>query len=130
MRNVVEVKIINKSPHPIPEYTTEGASGMDIRAWIPDSVHRIAGGPFKSDEKPFVNIRSGTLELIPTGIHVAIPDRYEIQVRSRSGLAVKHNLQVLNTPGTVDSDYIMRCEFHLYNQSQQSQVYSRLVDYA
>jgi dUTP pyrophosphatase len=84
------VKIVNKSDNPLPQYSKAGDSGMDVRAHLPD-------GP--------VQIYSGERALIPTGLSVAIPEGNEIQVRPRSGLAYKQGLTVLNTPGTVDSNY-------------------------
>ena len=90
MKQVV-VKIVNKSKHNFgnPEYSTIGSSGMDVRASL--EVSRI--------------IKPGERMLIPTGLFVEIPIGYEIQVRPRSGLALKKGITVLNTPGTVDSDY-------------------------
>ena len=73
----------------LPEYKTDGASGMDLRAFI---------------KKPII-VKSKTSFLIPTGLSVAFSKDYEIQVRPRSGLAAKNNVSVLNTPGTIDSDY-------------------------
>ena len=81
------VKIINKSGYPLPEYKTQGAAGMDLRANI---------------EAP-ITLESLERCLIPTGIFVQLPEGYEIQVRPRSGLALKNGLTVLNTPGTIDS---------------------------
>lgn len=86
----IYVKIINRSHHPMPEYATPGASGMDVRAFLPD--------------KPVV---LGPLEraLIPTGLSIQLPRDFECQMRPRSGLAIKHGISLVNTPGTVDSDY-------------------------
>ncbi len=74
---------------PLPSYATKGSAGMDIYAAL---------------EKP-VRISHGAIEMIPTNISVEIPDGYEIQVRPRSGLAAKHGIGILNSPGTIDSDY-------------------------
>ena len=74
---------------PLPRYMSDGASGMDLCAAI---------------EQP-VTLAQGEVKLIPTGIHVAVPRGFEAQIRPRSGLALKHGVTVLNTPGTVDSDY-------------------------
>ncbi|MDO5621416.1 MAG: dUTP diphosphatase [Paracoccus sp. (in: a-proteobacteria)] len=74
----------------LPEYATAGAAGADIRAQLPD-------GP--------VVLAPGARALVPTGLRMAIPAGYEVQVRPRSGLALKHGVTVLNTPGTIDSDY-------------------------
>lgn len=85
----MKIRIINKSKYSLPEYKTEGAAGMDVCA----NVEKL--------------IILGSLEraLIPTGLYPEIPKGYEIQVRPRSGLALKKGLTVLNTPGTIDSDY-------------------------
>jgi len=74
---------------PIPKYETEGSAGMDLMANIDDSVV----------------LAPGERKLIPTGISIALPTGYEAQIRPRSGLAIKHGVTVLNTPGTIDSDY-------------------------
>ena len=82
---MLKVKIINKSEHPMPEYATPLSAGVDLRANL---------------EEPVV-LHSFERALIPTGIFVALPPGYEAQVRPRSGLAAKHGISVLNTPGTV-----------------------------
>ena len=84
-----KIKIINNSNNPDPVYSTKGAAGMDIRAFLDEDI----------------KIGPGETYIIPTGIHVEIPKGYEIQVRSRSGLSIKSGLFVLNSPGTIDSDY-------------------------
>lgn len=88
--DIVKVKIINSSHHRLPTYATDGASGMDVRAFLP--------------EKPII---LGPLEraLVPTGLRIELPQGYECQIRPRSGLALKHGITLVNTPGTVDSDY-------------------------
>ena len=83
----------------IPSYKTVGASGMDIMAFI---------------QKPII-IKSNTSSIIPTGLCVAFSQEYEIQIRPRSGLAAKNNISVLNTPGTIDSDYRGEIKVILYN---------------
>ena len=85
----VEVKIINKSVHALPDYATEGAAGMDLKAFL---------------DKP-VELQPLQRELVPTGIYIELPDGYEAQVRPRSGLAIKQGITCLNTPGTIHSDY-------------------------
>ena len=87
----------------LPSYKTEGASGMDLMAFI---------------DKP-VNLRSNTSSLIPTGISLAFSDNYEVQIRPRSGLAAKHNITVLNTPGTIDSDYRGEIKAIIYNHGKE-----------
>lgn len=85
-----EVKIINKSNNPLPKYATEKSAGLDIRAFLPEGSIRL---------EPMER------RLVLTGLYVALPDGYEAQVRPRSGLALKHGITVLNSPGTVDADY-------------------------
>ena len=85
----IDIKIINNSNNPDPVYSTKGAAGMDIRAFLDEDI----------------KINPHQTYVVPTGIHVEIPKGYEIQVRSRSGLAAKNNIFVLNSPGTIDSDY-------------------------
>ena len=85
----MKIDIINKSPHALPSYQTNGSSGMDLRAHL---------------EKDIV-LKPMERSIIPTGLFVALPLGYEAQVRPRSGLAAKHGLTVLNSPGTIDADY-------------------------
>ena len=85
----MKVQIINKSHHPLPAYATTQSAGMDIRANLSESV----------ELKPLER------KLIPTGLYIALPDGYEAQMRPRSGLAIKHGITLLNTPGTIDADY-------------------------
>lgn len=101
----VKVKIINQSSNPLPEYATEGAAGMDIRAHL---------------EAPLV-LRSLERFLVPTGLFIELPDGYEAQVRPRSGLAIKQGLTCLNSPGTVDADYRGELKVILINLSQEDQ---------
>jgi dUTP pyrophosphatase len=92
MTKTIEMQVYkHKSANdlPLPKYATDGSSGMDLYAHV---------------EEPVV-LSKGTRKLIPTGISIAIPKGFEAQVRPRSGLAIKHGITVLNTPGTVDSDY-------------------------
>lgn len=86
----IKVKIINRSHHPLPAYATPGSAGMDVRAYLPD-------GP--------IVLKPMERALIPTGLYMQLPQGYECQIRPRSGLAIKHGISLVNTPGTVDSDY-------------------------
>lgn len=90
---MIKVKLINKSTNDNPAYATEGAAGIDLKAFIADGD----GGCITL--KPMERI------LVHTGLYMQIPEGYEGQVRPRSGLAIKHGITVLNTPGTIDSDY-------------------------
>ena len=85
----MKVQIINRSHHPLPQYATPQSAGVDLRANI---------------EAP-IELRPMERRLVPTGIFMALPPGYEAQVRPRSGLAIKHGITVLNTPGTIDADY-------------------------
>ena len=100
-----QVKIVNKSPHSLPAYATAGSSGMDIRAFIPAPILL----------KPLERI------LVPTGLFLAIPENMEVQVRPRSGLAIKQGVTCLNTPGTIDADYRGEIKVILINLSQEVQ---------
>lgn len=87
----------------LPKYETKGSSGMDLKANI---------------ESP-ITIKPGEKSLIPTGIAVSIPEKYELQIRPRSGLAIKHSISVLNTPGTIDSDYRGEIKVIIINHSNE-----------
>ena len=100
---MVEVKVINKGHHPLPAYATEQSAGMDLRANI---------------SEPIV-LRPMERRLVPTGLYISLPKGYEAQVRPRSGLALKHGITVLNTPGTVDADYRGELGVLLINFSQE-----------
>lgn len=104
----ISINIINKSSNPLPAYATEGSAGLDIRAAIASPVIL----------KPLER------RLIDTGIYMAIPAGYEVQVRPRSGLAVKSGITCLNTPGTIDSDYRGEVKVLLINLSNEEQVIS------
>lgn len=113
----MKLKFVNKSPHPNPEYKHDGDSGFDLRAWItPDD------GNYSTDldGKLFLILRPLERRLIHTGIYVDIPDSCEIQIRSRSGTALKKALIVLNTPGTVDEPYTGEICLIMINLSNES----------
>ena len=101
------VKVLIKKLNPavkLPQYKTSGASGMDLMAFI---------------EKP-INVESKKSSLIPTGLSLAFSDDYEIQIRPRSGLAIRSNISVLNTPGTIDSDYRGEIKVIIYNHGDNN----------
>ncbi len=85
----MKVKVINKSNNPLPKYATEGSAGLDIHAFLDDSIVL----------KPMDRY------IIPTGLYLEIPEGYEIQVRARSGMSIKHGITLINGVGTIDSDY-------------------------
>ncbi|MCQ2224690.1 MAG: dUTP diphosphatase [Paludibacteraceae bacterium] len=99
----MEVKIINKSKHQLPQYATPLSAGMDLRANIDEPI------------------KIGSLEraMVPTGIYIALPEGYEAQIRPRSGLAAKKGITVLNTPGTIDADYRGEIKVILVNLSSE-----------
>ena len=102
----IEIKIINHSPNPLPEYATIGSSGMDIRASLKETK----------------TLQSLERALIPTGLFIEIPKGYEAQIRPRSGLAIKQGITCLNSPGTIDSDYRGEIKIILINLSGAEQV--------
>ena len=89
VQKMIKVQIVNKGKQQIPAYATPQSAGVDLRANI---------------DKPIL-LQSLDRVLIPTGLHIALPEGYEAQVRPRSGLAIKHGITCLNTPGTIDADY-------------------------
>ena len=98
----MKIRIVNKSPHPLPAYETEHSAGMDLRAFT--------GGP--------VTIRPMERKLIPTGLYIELPVGFEAQVRPRSSLAIRHGITVLNSPGTIDADYRGEIGVILINTSE------------
>ena len=98
----VLIKKLNSSIQ-LPSYKTKGASGMDLMAYLKNPI----------------NLKPGKSCLVPTGLSVAFPDEYEIQIRPRSGLAAKNNISVLNTPGTIDSDYRGELKVILFNHGNE-----------
>jgi dUTP pyrophosphatase len=105
---LLKVRIINNSNNPIPAYATEGSSGMDLRANLPEPL----------------TIAPLERMMVPTGIFLEIPHGYEAQVRPRSGLAIKQGLTCLNSPGTIDADYRGELKVILINLSAEHQVIS------
>ncbi len=102
----MKIKIINDSENPLPTYATKGSAGMDLRAFLNEPVML----------KPLQRM------LIPTGLSIELPKGYEAQVRPRSGLAIKKGLSLLNTPGTIDSDYRGEIKIILINLSNETAV--------
>jgi len=95
------IKIINQSKHPLPSYQTESSAGMDLRANLETAV----------------TLHPLRRTLIPTGLYIELPQGFEAQIRPRSGLALKHGLTVLNSPGTIDADYRGEIKVLLVNLS-------------
>ena len=104
MENIIKINTVNNSNNDLPHYATEGAAGMDIRANISEMVI----------------LEPLQRKLIPTGIFLEIPQGYEVQVRPRSGLALKNGITCLNSPGTIDSDYRGEVNVLLINLSNEN----------
>lgn len=99
----MKIKIVNTSRHPLPEYATPYSAGMDLRANIDEPILL----------KPLERY------LVPTGIYIELPESYEAQIRPRSGLAIKHGISLVNSPGTIDADYRGEIRVILVNLSNQ-----------
>ena len=102
----MKVRIINKSDNPLPEYETSGSAGLDLRAYLKEPIAL----------KPLQRV------LVPTGLYIELPEGFEAQVRPRSGLALKKGLSVLNSPGTVDSDYRGEIKIIIINLSNETTI--------
>ncbi len=102
----MKVKIVNTSDNPLPQYETSGSAGVDLRAQLQEPVML----------KPLQRA------LIPTGLYLELPDSYEAQIRPRSGLALKKGVTVLNSPGTIDSDYRGEIKIILINLSNETTI--------
>ena len=103
---MTQVRIVNKSPHMLPEYQTTGSAGMDLRAWLTIPV----------------TLKPLERKLIPTGLYIELPHGFEAQIRPRSGMAIKKGLTMVNTPGTIDSDYRGEIMIAVINLSGEEQV--------
>lgn len=101
--NMVKIKVVNTGHQPLPAYATQQSAGLDLRANLDESIV----------------LRPMERRLVPTGLRIALPEGYEAQVRPRSGLALKHGITVLNTPGTIDADYRGEVMVLLINFSQE-----------
>jgi dUTP pyrophosphatase len=100
----MDIQIVNRSNNPLPEFATIDSAGMDLRAHLEEAV----------------TLQPGERRLIPTGLHIALPQGLEAQVRPRSGLAYKHGVTVLNSPGTIDADYRGDVGVILVNHGQEA----------
>ncbi len=99
----IQLFVINRSHHPLPQYATPLSAGMDLRANLDTPL----------------TIQPGQRLLVPTGLFIALPEGYEAQIRPRSGLAIKHGITVLNSPGTIDADYRGEINIILINLSDK-----------
>ncbi len=101
---MIQIKVVNTSAHPLPEYQTSASAGMDLRANLEEAVW----------------LQPMERKLIATGLFIELPVGYEAQIRPRSGLAFKHGITVLNTPGTIDADYRGEIKVLLVNLGQEA----------
>jgi dUTP pyrophosphatase len=111
MPTIAVTRLAHNLDLPLPAYETDGAAGMDLRAAVPE------GEP--------VTLSPGARDMIPTGLSMAIPQGYEVQIRPRSGLAVKAGVTCLNTPGTIDSDYRGEVKVILINLGEEDFIIRR-----
>lgn len=100
----MKVRVVNKSKHALPEYSTDFSAGMDLKANLDEAI----------------TLEPGKRILVPTGLYMELPHNYEAQIRPRSGLALKKGITVLNTPGTIDSDYRGEVGIILVNLSEDA----------
>ncbi|TCO10965.1 dUTP diphosphatase [Natronoflexus pectinivorans] len=98
---MIEIKVVNKSNNPLPEFATSLSAGVDLRAFIAEDI----------ELRPMERI------LVPTGLYIELPEGFEAQIRPRSGLAFKYGISVLNSPGTIDADYRGEIKVILINLS-------------
>jgi len=101
---MLKIRIVNKSRHPLPSYSTLLSAGMDLRAHLNEPV----------------TLTPGARALVPTGLYISLPQGYEAQIRPRSGLALKKGITLLNTPGTIDADYRGEIGLIVANLSQEN----------
>jgi dUTP pyrophosphatase len=99
----MKVKIINKSPHPLPQYKTSGSAGMDLCVWLEEEV----------------TLEPLERQLLSTGLYISLPPGVEAQIRPRSGMSINHGLTLVNAVGTIDSDYRGEIRLALVNLSQE-----------
>ncbi len=102
----IEIRIVNTSDNPLPEYATNGSSGMDIRAYLTAPI----------------GLKPMERTLVPTGLFIELTESYEAQIRPRSGLAIKQGITCLNSPGTIDADYRGEIKVILINLSEEEQI--------
>ena len=99
---MLDVKIVNDSPHPLPSYATDASAGVDLHAHLEEDIQ----------------LEMLERAMIPTGIYIELPKGYEAQIRPRSGLAAKHGISLVNSPGTIDADYRGEIKIILINLSK------------
>ena len=117
MSTTINVPVINNSKNPLPKYETTEAAGMDLRASLINLSPKFLFNAYIESGKVIIEPRGRAL--IPTDLHMSIPEGYELQIRPRSGLALKYGITVLNTPGTIDADYTGNIGIILINHGEK-----------
>ena len=117
MSTTINVPVINNSKNPLPKYETTEAAGMDLRASLTNLSPKFLFNAYIESGKVIIEPRGRAL--IPTDLHMSIPEGYELQIRPRSGLALKYGITVLNTPGTIDADYTGNIGIILINHGEK-----------
>ena len=117
MSATINVPVINNSKNPLPKYETTGAAGMDLRASLTNLSPKFLFNAYIESGKVIIEPKGRAL--IPTDLHMSIPEGYELQIRPRSGLALKYGITVLNTPGTIDADYTGNIGIILINHGEK-----------
>lgn len=102
---MISVNIINQSRHPLPQYQTSGSAGMDLCAFLPETI----------------TLKPLERTLVPTGLFIELPEGHEAQIRPRSGMSIKKGITVINAPGTIDSDYRGEIKIPIVNLSSEEQ---------
>ena len=121
----MKTKIVNKSGFELPKYATIGSAGMDLRAYIESDFYPSdEPGVVMYEERQPIVLKPFERKMIHTGIYIQLPDGYESQVRPRSGMAIKSGITVINTPGTIDPDYIGEVCVLLVNLSTEDFIIS------
>ena len=118
MSTTINVPVINNSKNPLPKYETTEAAGMDLRGSLINLSSKFLFNAYIESGKVIIEPRGRAL--IPTDLHMSIPEGYELQIRPRSGLALKYGITVLNTPGTIDADYTGNIGIILINHGEKS----------
>ena len=117
MSTIINIPVINNSKNPLPKYETTEAAGMDLRASLTNLSPKFLFNAYIESDKVIIEPRGRAL--IPTDLHMSIPEGYELQIRPRSGLALKYGITVLNTPGTIDADYTGNIGIILINHGEK-----------
>lgn len=131
----MKIDIVNKSKNDLPFYSHPGDAGMDLRADFSHINDTMMDGAAYDEKRKVVIVFSGGRILVPTGIFIHLPEGYEAQIRPRSGLAIKSGITVLNTPGTIDSEYIgeicvilLNCSDEIFEIAQGDRIAQMVIN--